>query len=614
MKRSMFPIFLIVALLGLLVLLAGLQYKWLGQISDAERVRLEERLRDDTGRFAEDFNREIQKVFYSFQVDAENFENKNWNTFNKRFIYWKSQTQYPELAKKFYFLKNNADQMPLKYSAENIAFEEAIWTEDLRAIENQLTKTEESHPILEEQTALAMPIYEREDDVKQFFIRTKELHSNKIKRKSHIEMPEKYGFLIIMLDEEIIQNKILPDLVSKYFSDGESGNYKISVTDGKDKTVFQTSEEKIESPDSTAKLFTLKPNDFAFFSKEIGNVVIDSQIKDKKNVFVEERFTTTTVTSNKDVGDEEEVLNVDVKKVEGGKSRIAVFESKDGDSNGIWTLNIQHTSGSLEQFISNTRYRNLGISFGILSLLAVSIILIFISSQRARALAQRQLDFVSSVSHEFRTPLAVIYSAGENLSDGVVGGTGKISNYGNLIKREGKKLSGMVEQILEFAGANSGKRKYDFRQVNVSEIINEAIEECQPLIDEKGFELEKELSENLPIISADQKALTLAIQNLINNSLKYSNGNKWLKISAVNEGKFVKIYVKDRGVGISKKDLKQIFEPFYRSKEVVDEQISGNGLGLSLVEQIVKAHGGKISAESEIGKGSKFIIQLPLST
>ena len=121
-------------------------------------------------------------------------------------------------------------------------------------------------------------------------------------------------------------------------------------------------------------------------------------------------------------------------------------------------MNVQHTDGSLGQFIANTRRKNLAISFGILSLLAVSVILIFLSAQRARLLAQRQMDFVSSVSHEFRTPLAVIYSAGENLADGVIANrTEKVARYGDLIKREGKKLSSMVEQILEF-------RRRNFRQ------------------------------------------------------------------------------------------------------------------------------------------------------
>jgi signal transduction histidine kinase len=169
----------------------------------------------------------------------------------------------------------------------------------------------------------------------------------------------------------------------------------------------------------------------------------------------------------------------------------------------------------------------------------------------------------------------------------------------------------MVEQILEFAGANSGRKKYDLRQTEVEEIIENALCECQPLLQKEGFTLEKIIAENLPKISADKHALSHALQNLIVNAVKYGNGEKWLKISAENGGGKVKIAVEDKGIGIAPKDLKHIFEPFFRAKQVIDEQIHGNGLGLSLVKQTVEKHGGKIEVESEIGKGSRFTIELP---
>ena len=145
----------------------------------------------------------------------------------------------------------------------------------------------------------------------------------------------------------------------------------------------------------------------------------------------------------------------------------------------------------------------------------------------------------------------------------------------------------------------------------MADLIDDAIKSCDSQLKESGIAVEKEVSPDLPTINGDSESLSRAVQNLIANSIKYGNGKKWVRVSAGNGDGRVKIAVEDRGLGISKRDLAHIFEPFYRAKDVVDAQIHGNGLGLSLVKQIVDAHGGKVLAESEIGKGSRFVIELP---
>ncbi len=627
MKSSWFPTLMIVALLGLLVFLATLQYQWLGQISDAEKVRLEERLKDDTKRFADDFNEEIQNAYYPFK-----FTEDDWGSFNNRYKAWKQKTNYPSLITSIHFVKTSKENELNVYNEKNGNFEKADWNKKLSEIKTNF-KNNNFERYSEKHFALIIPIYKRLSDFKKVLSNTKrsvfvkdkngktltenivgpEASSKNVENiLKRLKIPDKDGFLIIDLNEDVIKTKILPTLAKKYFSESDGGSYKLSIV-GKDKnTIFQTHKEALDKDDAQAKLFNLNPENFFFFSNS-GEIPLERKVGNGRVVFsnsVSAR-TVTKMTDSSGRNGTSEVVDVDI--TSDNKPVFRVFENKGKESEGLWTFKVQHVDGSLEQFITNTRQRNLAVSFGILSLLAVSIILIFISSQRAKNFALKQMDFVSSVSHEFRTPLAVIYSAGENLSDGVVEDQTRVVSYGNLLKREGKKLSGMVEQILEFAGANSGKRKYDFRETDISMVIENSIRECEPILLEKNFEIEKEIAENLPKIKVDEKALTQAVQNLINNSIKYSNGTKWLKITAKNGDGNLKLSVEDKGIGISKSDQRQIFEPFYRSKEVVDDQISGNGLGLSLVEQIVDAHKGKIEVKSEIHKGSKFTIHLPVN-
>jgi signal transduction histidine kinase len=254
------------------------------------------------------------------------------------------------------------------------------------------------------------------------------------------------------------------------------------------------------------------------------------------------------------------------------------------------------------------------LSFGVLLLLTASMIMLMISAQRAQRLARRQIEFVAGVSHELRTPLTVISSAAENLADGVVAEQDRIKQYGKLIKVESERLADMVEQALEFAGAQSGQRKFNLRPVDVGELVGRALTACRLQIEDGGFTVETAIA---PIqVNADSAALTRALQNLISNAVKYSGDNRWIGIRAglaVN-GTDVEIAVEDHGLGIASSELPHVFEPFYRAQVSVEAQIHGSGLGLSLVKHIVEAHGGRVSVNSTLDQGSTFTLHLPIAT
>lgn len=607
MKRSWSTIVLGGGLVAVLAVLAVLQYQWMSKINESEGEKARKAVREQADRFAEDFNKEIHSIYFNLQASSASFEKNDWAQFNERYDFWREKARYPELVKGIYF-SGASGESDLRYDRDSGTFVVDRLPADIAPIRERFSTEQTFRPIYEKPLLLVQQVHKVHVSAGRIMVRRS---SDATISAQSIESapPHIVGYLLISLDEEAVTQRVFPDFAAKYFGDGE---YRAAVIDKGGDAVYAALAG--QTPDATAKLLNLSPKNFMYF----GNKELMSSLKTNESG---ERRANVLINSTLETHD---VLNTEARTSAGGDKveltlkaegapRTAVFTAttRGDELSGLWTLQVQHSAGSLDAFLASSLRRNLAFGFGLLVLLAAAIAAIIWSSQRAKVAAQRQIDFVSSVSHEFRTPLAVIYSAGENLSDGVAKAEVQVSRYGELIKGEGRKLSAMVEQILDFAGANSGRRKFSFADTEVSEIVDSALSECRSLIDERGFQLETEISEGLPPLTADKAALGQAIQNLIANSVKYSNGNRWIRVSASNGDGRVKIAVEDRGIGISKSDLRQIFEPFFRSKEVVDAQIHGNGLGLSLVKQIVTAHGGTVRAESEIGKGSKFTIDVP---
>jgi two-component system sensor histidine kinase ResE len=269
----------------------------------------------------------------------------------------------------------------------------------------------------------------------------------------------------------------------------------------------------------------------------------------------------------------------------------------------------------LDAAVAQARRRNLLASFGILTLLGVSLVVIIISSRRAQRLARKQMDFVAGVSHEFRTPLAVIHAISENLADGLITEKKQIEQCGEVIRNDTRRLAGMVEQVLEYAGASRTKNLYQPQRIDVRELIDQAVESNPTLSNNDDWQVERNLAPGVLYALADPAALASALRNVIDNAVKYGGNQRWIGITAKqnpNGGTpMIDITVSDRGIGIAPSDLPLIFDPFFRGRDVVAAQVHGNGLGLSLVKNIVEAHDGTISVSSVQGQGSSFSMKVP---
>ena len=274
-----------------------------------------------------------------------------------------------------------------------------------------------------------------------------------------------------------------------------------------------------------------------------------------------------------------------------------------------WRVLLQHQRGSLEATLGVIRIRNLGIGIGVLVLLALSVGLLVRSTQQMQRAAREQLELVARMSHELRTPLATITCAGENLADDVVSTPAEAKHYGELIEVEGRRLAKTIGDILLCCRLQARPDSVLNRKpTDIADVIASAIEESRAAAP-AGQRIDSVIEPGLPIVLADRDALKMALKNLVLNAVKYGQGGP-VRVSA-SGGSDVAIAVEDDGPGIPVEEQRRIFEPFYRGRHAQDHEIEGSGIGLNIVKQVVKSHGGRVRVANKEQKGARFVLQLP---
>jgi len=250
-------------------------------------------------------------------------------------------------------------------------------------------------------------------------------------------------------------------------------------------------------------------------------------------------------------------------------------------------------------------------TMGLLVLIAVAFGYRYIVRQLE--LAGMKAGFVSNVTHELKTPIAMIRLAVETLEMRRYQSEEEERKFLGIIDRETTRLHGLVENILDFARLEAGRGIFKFDRVDLRQVAQSAIESLRPRLEHLGFGLEVDLPEDLPLVRADATAMTHCVLNLIDNAVKYSRQRREIRVFASARNGWVTLSVSDRGIGIAPGDRKRIFEKFVRLENGLVHDVRGAGLGLSLVDQIMRAHGGRVEVQSAMGEGSTFSLVLPVA-
>jgi signal transduction histidine kinase len=620
-----FWIAVITAMALLLIVVAVLQYRWTKELSVATEARIGNTLQPLMVGWHLDFYGELSAICVALQVGPDSGAGDGWNDYLRRYTDWSHASidhksivniyANPDLIQSIYIWDRGDEAKPrlLRVNAEAAKIQISSVPEDLQPLLARLQTNSSS-------LSVGLHAWEFHDTTSQERAGN-ERAPNSASHRSNITSGWQFdknipaivhpiladsvdvppadthspnrrhpiNWIIVVLNLDYIQRRILPDVTTRYFSDRGQLEYKLAVVaTGKTPRLIYSSDPGFQGGnngpfDSRMNIFGPPPES------------------------VEEHYWQSLKNS--------ESLRPEQWRNFSAPVWFPVIQYSAQDD--PWVLYIQHRTGSLESIATSVWRRNLMTGSIVLLLLTGGMVLIIFTSRRAQKLAKLQLDFVASISHELLTPLAAIYCTGQNVADGLVQTRADSITHGSIITTQARQLTDLVKQILLFASTQNGTNRYTLRPLQVVGILESVRKNVSMLVEGNGFEVEQQIQAGLPHVMGDLSAVSHCLQNLILNAVKYSGKSRRIGISAwVHESeklrKEVRISVQDHGSGIGSSDLPHIFEPFYRSQRVVDAQIHGTGLGLTVAKRLALAMGGRVSVTSEVGVGSTFTLHLPI--
>lgn len=634
---------LIYGFLGVMIIalisLATLQYKWLGSVSDSEKERLEESLSASSENFVSDFNEVFTDLSQTFRIQVSNPNEDIKSVLGTSYLNWIGNSSYPKLIDSLYVVKKNEGE-PAKvfvFSTDPNTLSPILPTPNIQEWllrnDNKFNLAKKSRSLHQASPELGDPSFL---EIPIQFLDMIQVSNREFGKNIEVQLSvdQLDDVVLLKLNDDYLKNEVIPSIARVYFSDSFDDQYTLSLVrkSAPQDIYFTTSESKqLPHPDFSTSLNRFNLNNVLVFASSNFEVQNSSSFIGSKDSirmnFSDEGFQ-ALVSEN----------FTDTSKAHFFKQRLISRSKSNENSNGWnvqrdttirtsinsslasspWELWLSFKEGSLDAFVNKTRNKNLAISFGILGILGVSVILIVVFSQRSKELADQQMLFVAGVSHELRTPITVIRSAAENLTEGVVQSEERKKQYAELMLKEGRRLSDMVDQIMEFSGIQSGKRIYHFNEIELSSFLNALKEESLHVLNNKEMTMEYSISIKKESFFGDRDALFLSLTNLINNAIKFSGNAKKivLKIDEkeLKGRKAIRFQVQDYGIGIPEKEQQDIFNPFFRGEKSVNDQVKGNGIGLSLVKKVAEAHSGEVTVKSKVGEGSIFGFIIPMES
>ncbi|MCU1260690.1 MAG: sensor histidine kinase [Bryobacterales bacterium] len=554
-----------IGLLALLcAVLALVQNRWIYEISLAERDRLHSALQSDLNRLSRDFDRTIATSSSGLVPPFPNVSNlgsqaacsrqyQRWRVTNEPIFRRIGLVQWENGRPEFYLL-----------NMDTAKFARAEWPPEWSGMRKRFEARMNDLPVP------ALPPPESALLEASLF---GSLHGRfpwQGAPRDGFGPPPKEDWLVVELSLDYLRSSLLPDLFGKYLGGSGTTAYDTKIVVDSQPTIeilASTPDHRFDQPDASVGLLNMSN-----FEAPRG----------PRGEHAMRREWLSPIASNQP----------------------------------RWRLLVHRRGSSLESTINSARLRNIALSGGILLLILTTVVASLRYSRRSQQFAALQMNFVAGVSHELRTPLTVIRTAAFNLRGRLATRPDQVEKYAKLIQNESEKLTVLVDQVLRYGAASAGHVIGERRPIGVEGLIDSSIKSSSAVYAPAGVVIEKRIDPGLPVIFADELALKHALQNLVDNAVKYGlEGSGWIGISAEavsdGHGGCVEIRVTDHGPGIPADEQVHVFEAFYRGKRAVADQVHGTGLGLNLVRSIIEAHGGTIRVSNAAPRGAEFIVRIP---
>lgn len=593
----------LVCVLLMLPVVGVLQFRWLNQISDSRADRLHQTLETAGKQVRAELFDEISVISSLFTIDLDSDLEAGMASFSTFYALWRERTRFPGLIASIH-LYRKVDQELATY----------VFDDQRQAF----LRLETPYPPSVARTAGRIDQYL--DGEQPIPIDSTELVITPIGSAPN-EEPERpdhgwtpAGFLATEIDQEYLAQEMLPTLVADHVPvTTTGGEFHVAIVNDRTESVIYASDavsyhdlsgdarRHVDSDLVLSYSVSMDPGPHVPpdppATIRLSRPIIHSWIARVASGGPGGRLFLTdeavTIVSSADASDLRS----------GGTRRIEFTPAL--------RLLAWHQVGSIEQGVRQTRNRNLGVLIGVLLLLSSSILGLYFLLRRSIRLRAQEHEFIASVTHELRTPLAAIHATSENLAQGVISRDERVVRYGQMLLDEGVRLRTMVEQVLLFSGMSETRRTLHTEPIDIRELVERMVVRVPEIASQR---LRIEVDERLEPFPGDRIAIESLVGNLLSNAFKHTESDTIVTISATagsdGQGRKLLLRISDNGRGIPRRELHRVTEPFFRGRWSSEQQVPGSGLGLSLSSRIAASHGGSLTVASRAGGGTVVTVEL----